>query len=281
VIVIARDELVDNPLEFSAVNFLDAAFPVLPENKWREWTNDVYMDSLCALSQEKIASSRLNPIKFLLPYCQLATTTEDYWASNWNSSAFTCGTEGSDLSHGYRETCNRVGGQRENLKELQRFTPDTPSESWMELLEIVKISVSRGENRLENFRQTMNYNASLASLEESRQGIEYTRLALIQNNRVKRLTQLAFFFIPLSTIASLFGMNITALNSGSASIWMVVVAAGCAYISVVLFWWLLSAATERKRLAVQSVLQQKTRNLRRKLRGRPINSSEDAENFTS
>lgn len=280
-IIIARDELLANPVAVSAANFLDAAFPVLPKNKLRGWTNDVYMDRLCALSQEKIASSRLNPIEFLLPYCQLATTTEDYWASSWNSRAFPGSTEGSDLSHGYRETCNRVDGLRENLKELQRFTPDTPSELWMELLEIVKTSVSRGENRLENFRQTMNYNATLASLEESRQGIEYTRLALIQNNRVKRLTQLAFLFIPLSTIASLFGMNITALNSGAASIWMVVVAAGCAYIFVVLFWWLLSSATERKRLAVQSVLLQKTENLRRKLQGRPIAPSEDAESFTS
>jgi hypothetical protein len=51
-------------------------------------------------------------------------------------------------------------------------------------------------------REQLNYNASIASLKESRLGIQ-------QNQSVKRLTQLAFVFILLSFITSVFGMNIT------------------------------------------------------------------------
>jgi len=53
-------------------------------------------------------------------------------------------------------------------------------------------------------RSQLKYEASIASLKESRLGIQ-------QIQSVKRLTQLAFILIPLSFITSVFGMNIKLL----------------------------------------------------------------------
>ena len=51
-----------------------------------------------------------------------------------------------------------------------------------------------------------------ATIEESRRAIE-------QSERLKKLTLLATFFIPLSFSASLFGMNIDVLGQSTVSIW--------------------------------------------------------------
>ena len=67
-----------------------------------------------------------------------------------------------------------------------------------------------------------SYEASLASLEESKLGIQ-------QNTTVKRLTQLAFVFIPLSFVTSVFGMNIDLLSGDGAKWWTTIIGAVLIY----------------------------------------------------
>nr|POE88365.1 hypothetical protein CFP56_11594 [Quercus suber] len=55
-----------------------------------------------------------------------------------------------------------------------------------------------------------------ASIDESRKGIE-------QSERVKRLTVLATFFIPLNFCSSLFGMNLDILGQSSVAIWWFII----------------------------------------------------------
>ncbi|KAH7136106.1 hypothetical protein B0J11DRAFT_178657 [Dendryphion nanum] len=71
-------------------------------------------------------------------------------------------------------------------------------------------------------REELSYEASLASLEESRIGIQ-------QTHSVKRLTQLAFIFIPLSFLTSAFGMNIDVLSGNGAKWWTVLIGALIVY----------------------------------------------------
>ncbi|KAL9594824.1 MAG: hypothetical protein Q9219_006815 [cf. Caloplaca sp. 3 TL-2023] len=79
--------------------------------------------------------------------------------------------------------------------------------------------------------------------------IEESRKAMQQAETVKRLTALAFVFIPISTVCSAFGMNIRELSHGLPSIWIfATVAAAVAITTVVcstqlagnLFWAFLS-----------------------------------------
>ena len=76
----------------------------------------------------------------------------------------------------------------------------------------------------------------MASLDESRMGIEHTKRSMEQSARVKRLTQLAFVFIPLSFSTSLFGMNMELLGTGTAKAWMLAVAVAVAYTLTCAVW---------------------------------------------
>jgi hypothetical protein len=77
------------------------------------------------------------------------------------------------------------------------------------------------------WRSQLNYKASIASLKESRLGIQ-------QNQSVKRLTQLAFIFIPLSFITSVFGMNSNLLSGNGVQWWTVLIGAVIVYVIVVI-----------------------------------------------
>lgn len=55
--------------------------------------------------------------------------------------------------------------------------------------------------------------------------IEESRKAIQQAEVVKRLTALAFVFIPVSTVCSAFGMNIQQLSQGLPSVWVFVTVA--------------------------------------------------------
>lgn len=55
--------------------------------------------------------------------------------------------------------------------------------------------------------------------------IEESRKAIHQGAVVKRLTALAFIFIPISTVCSAFGMNIQELGNGLPSVWIFAVVA--------------------------------------------------------
>lgn len=81
-------------------------------------------------------------------------------------------------------------------------------------------------------RAQIGYEASVASLEESKLGIELSKAGLTQNQSVKRLTQLAFIFIPLSFLTSVFGMNIDVLAGDGARWWTVIIGGVIVYILV-------------------------------------------------
>lgn len=63
---------------------------------------------------------------------------------------------------------------------------------------------------------------TISQLEESRKSIE-------QNNQVRKLTILAFFFVPISTVSSIFGMNVRELQlpQYQPHIWVFVVVVCC------------------------------------------------------
>ena len=54
----------------------------------------------------------------------------------------------------------------------------------------------------------------------NRSVVQESRKAMEQTDRVKKLTMLATFFIPLSFTASLFGMNFQVLGQGDLDIWL-------------------------------------------------------------
>ena len=139
----------------------------------------------------------------------------------------------------YDEQMSTVAQLRQNLDALQSFTSDASSRRWKSLLQDYERILQEAQQQVSMLAQKMSFLASMASLRESQMAIEQAKKGIQQNERVKRLTQLAFIFIPLSFVTSLFGMNITALGTGSAKVWMVVVSVIVTYFVISLSWILL------------------------------------------
>ena len=76
-------------------------------------------------------------------------------------------------------------------------------------------------------RERFNYAASVASYKDSQRSIA-------QNENMRQITQLAFIFIPVSFVTSIFGMNITPLSGEGAKWRTVLVGVIIVYILVAL-----------------------------------------------
>lgn len=147
--------------------------------------------------------------------------------------------EAINLEVRYDEQTWIVNQLRQNLHALESFTTDAASRRWKSLLPDYQRVLRDAERQVSMLAQKMSYRASMASLRESQMAIKQAKTGIQQNERVKRLTQLAFIFIPLSFVTSLFGMNVTALGTGSATVWMVVVSISITYVVIILVWILL------------------------------------------
>lgn len=82
-------------------------------------------------------------------------------------------------------------------------------------------------------REMLQTNFSLWSIRDSNRSIE-------EAESLKRLTQLAFIFVPLSFVTSFFGMNVQELSGDGVKLWIFLVTAVCMGCSTVLFWRILS-----------------------------------------
>jgi hypothetical protein len=80
-----------------------------------------------------------------------------------------------------------------------------------------------------------------------------SRDAMAQNEKVAKLTRLAFFFIPLSLTTSFFGMNFTEFNNGSSlSVWVWFVAsAPVLMVSFAFLMWDVEGTWKRARVALR------------------------------
>ena len=147
------------------------------------------------------------------------------------------GKTSANLEVHYDKQVSMLNEIRQNLDALRAFTPEKSSQRWNKML----IDYGRVLQNIEQqinvvLAQKMTYRAAMASLDESRMGIEHAKRSMEQNARVKRLTQLAFIFIPLSFSTSIFGMNLEVLGTGTAKAWMVVMAVVSAYAVTSLVW---------------------------------------------
>ncbi|KAK4458334.1 hypothetical protein QBC42DRAFT_276978 [Cladorrhinum samala] len=107
------------------------------------------------------------------------------------------------------------------------------------------------ERMSQDFMTRMNHKVAWMSVSESKHSIEEAKA-------VRQLTQLAFFFIPLTFVASCFGMNLDLLGSGSGKLWVFITTSVCLTIGVVVLWrcypWL-SWSIKRCRDAVSGLFR--------------------------
>lgn len=256
----------------SGLSFLDDSFPTIlkPTTRTQQcWTNDAYLQRLQSFPSAAIISATQNLVEFLIPYGNIVATTESYLMAFWKSKVGerTRNADDFDFADGFLrrvpEQDATLRAMQENLQEFQRHAPQTPSQRYTTVLRILEKVVSQGEDQVQRLRSEMNSRSAVASLRESKLAIQVSEQGIAQNERVKILTQLAFIFIPLSAVASIFGMNLDVLDSGTAKIWMFIVGTIIAYVMVLSLWGVYYSMLEGALVRWMNIGQNKWQSIRK------------------
>ncbi|KAG8669316.1 hypothetical protein FPOAC2_08639 [Fusarium poae] len=106
-----------------------------------------------------------------------------------------------------RSTIQELGEWVDNIKKSQRILnlPDDLEQELVELQEDLQSLRTRSE-------QTLNF--LVAST-----GISQSALVIDQTSGINKLTELAFFFVPLSFITAVFSMQVAELNDAPPKMW--------------------------------------------------------------
>jgi Mg2+ and Co2+ transporter CorA len=179
------------------------------------------------LSSDIIGGAQQDPSQLLVPIIRLVSSLLLAYLRNFEKEApktFKFGTtsdpeEPLKQMDVFNKTLKTLRDSNESVKSLFSGSPTPESVAIVREFQFV---LDRHESVGQSLREQLNYTASIASLKESRLGIQ-------QNQSVKRLTQLAFVFIPLNFVTSVFGMNITPLSGDGAKWWTVLVGAVICY----------------------------------------------------
>ena len=202
------------------------------------WSSDLYIRALKRTLQHPNANADINAVECIIPYTRMilinATFVMDMWAAKVMHPQ---GKTSANLEVHYDKQVAMLNEIRQNLDSLRNFTNSESSKEWMTIIHDYERVLQTTEQQINVvLAQKMTYRAAMASLDESRMGIEHTKRSMEQSARVKRLTQLAFVFIPLSFSTSLFGMNMELLGTGTAKAWMLAVAVIVAYSATCAVW---------------------------------------------
>jgi hypothetical protein len=154
------------------------------------------------------------------------------------------------------------------IKNLKRFNGEIRLarkiiSDLKELTERVKIVHEWYRQQVELERDELNRQVSNLAIIESKKSIELANKSIEQAVSVKRkkhnkfkanlidfalgLTQLAFFFIPLSFVTSFFGMNVEELSEGkSIKLWMFFVSSIALTTLVLIIWGVVAGKFSRR-----------------------------------
>ncbi len=149
------------------------------------------------MSTDEAAIYDQNPVEYIIPFAQMSLVNGTFLMDIWNWKIEYNQEEGAiNLEVRYDEQTWTVNHLRQNLQALETFTTDASSRRWKYLLPDNQRSLRDAEQQVIMLAQKMSYRASMASLRESQMAIEQAKTGIQQNERVKRLPQLAIHFHP-------------------------------------------------------------------------------------
>lgn len=242
VIIFARNlKFQDWGLLVSRIRSLDSQLPLPPAENVSRWSDDLSVQALVKLGPEETAACVANPIEYIMPYAQIILISASFVMDTWAQKVMHPRVRtSSNMEVHYDKQMSFLIEIRQNVDAMKVFTTATSSTRWNRMLTDYQRILESTEQQINVvLAQKMTYRAAMASLDESKLSIEHSKRSIQQNDRVKKLTQLAFIFIPLSFSTSAFGMNLEALGTGTASVWMVAVTIVLVYFSTGLLWMFL------------------------------------------
>lgn len=174
-----------------------------------------YISSLLAWTPNHVSRGDQDPHEYLAPLLALVTKIHYYQFRNEMDPRHSLPTDAEQNQFFARWCLNSLNKMRNAFKNLRRsgigrHPRQTPGllETALSDLESILSEVEEAESYFNNQKRNELLNAQL---KEARKSTETA-------SSVARLTQLAFFFIPLSFVTSVFGMNIKQFNNGNVSL---------------------------------------------------------------
>lgn len=201
--------------------------------------------TLGRFSESEVARTE-KPIKFVLPF---ATIFAQYFAEKLQdlTSEYERKVDllSDDHDHfeklGYSSLMRRIRillkDVRFCLRSLSLLEDIAPTQS---SIRDFKSLLDRAVELQEMIRDGLNVEVAAQSLEASRQSIR-------ESKKVNSLTLPAWVFIPVSLIASVFGMNVVELSGQGPRLWLFfAISAPVIIVAVVLEWWFVRSSGKRK-----------------------------------
>jgi hypothetical protein len=180
----------------------------------------IFRKFLATLSHKDLLLALENPTLFIEPIARLKAMRilqllRDY-EEDFNEKSH------KSTKYAMQQFKHALSLLQDSVESVGAFFNTSSGTTGLSILRDFELVQKKYELMARTLREELNYDASMASLEESRLGIQ-------QNASVKRLTQLAFVFIPLGFVTSVFGMNIDKLSGNGVKWWTVIVGAAIMY----------------------------------------------------
>ena len=201
------------------------------------------MELLSKLQAHEIQEARQNPCLFMFPWiyflaqdlsitiCMFLNDHHDDPREKGLSRAHRGEPDLPQATGWLSHVIDNFGALIRDLQATAPYNQTPESPSYRRLLGYCTEVHTEGNRLLQAIREKKQLDIGLWSIKESQRSIE-------EAVAVKRLTQLAFIFIPLSFTTSVFGMNINEITGTGAKLSTFLATAVCIGIAVGLMWWL-------------------------------------------
>ena len=206
------------------------------------------------MSREDVRSATKCPVEFIYPFAQILIreihARVQEIEHDLESQFFFGAAGGADtkaLEASWATLHDIEVDMRDSLGSLTGFAAPGSSKTASLIVDFDALMRQIGNVRQE-LRDYLARHVSMKSLEESRIAVLESRKSIELADSVRRLTQLAFVFIPLNMVTSLFGMNMVEFGTGTLHIWVFVAVALGLSLVVGLAVFIFSRRAKQKRL---------------------------------
>ncbi len=184
---------------------------------------------LQGLSSEEVDAANRKPVEYIYPYARLSAMrySRDLdllrFQINFERSTY----EDWEIEH-LQENRTRsrsfISELTASHRSLSRHS-DPSSSSWRTLQVDYDEILAQARQFEEDLKDHLTTYVGIMSLKESKKSIQLA-------DSVRRITQLAFIFVPLTFVTSIFGMNLEEFGNGNIKIWVFLVVASAMTVTV-------------------------------------------------
>jgi hypothetical protein len=199
----------------------------------------VYQQWTQSLDRKAIIANNRDPFRYLHPWLQYKTydlmaetrllgNALDDWGWNHRFDADERCTLNCQIDY-IEDSLHELEELFKTARKVAMVTDIPMSQELGIVFDFYNDAATEAKGLVQMISRRMQHYLTEISIDESQKSIR-------EAGAVKRLTQLAFLFVPLSFATSIFGMNIEELSGVGPRIWVFLITAICLIVAVFFFW---------------------------------------------